>query len=60
MCICCCLTRKILIIYGIAISGIAFIYEIIVISNFASRTKNYKILKKEFEVYELKLVMILT
>ena len=53
MCICCCLTRKILIIYGIAISGIAFIYEIIVISNFASRTKNYKILKKEFEVYEV-------
>ena len=52
MCICCCSTRKTLIIYGIAITGIAFIYEIAVISNFASRTKNYKILIKEFEVYE--------
>ena len=52
MCICCCTTRKILIIYGIAISGIAFIYEIIVIYNFASITNNYKILMKEFELYE--------
>ena len=52
MCICCCTTRKILIIYGIAISGIAFIYEIVVIYNFASITNNYKILMKEFELYE--------
>ena len=49
---CCCSSRRILIIYGIVISGITFIYEIAVISNFGSRTNNYKILREEIKLYE--------
>ena len=52
MCICCCFTRNSLIIYGIVITGIAFIYEISVISNFGSRTEIYKILMEEIEEFE--------
>ena len=52
MCICCCSTRKVLIIYGIVITVVAFIYEIAVMSNFGSRTKYFKILMKEFEFYK--------
>ena len=52
MCICCCLTRKSLLIYSIIISAIAFIYGIVAISNYASKTDNYKILKEMIDSYE--------
>ena len=44
MCLCCCITRKFLLIYGIVTSAFAFIYRIVAISKFGSRTEIYKIL----------------
>ena len=45
MCICCCLTRKSLLIYAIIISSIAFIYGIVAISQFGSKTDENKSIK---------------
>ena len=45
MCICCCLTRKSLLIYAIIITSIAFIYGIVAISQFGSKTDEYKSIK---------------
>ena len=52
MCICCCLTRKSLLIYIIVISSLAFIYGIIAISTFGSNARNYKRLKEVIKIYE--------
>ena len=52
MCICCCFTRKSLLIYSIVITCFAFFYGIIAISQFASKTDNYKILKGIIDAYE--------
>ena len=42
MCICCCNTRKSILIYMMIISLIAFIYGVIAMTQFASNTKPYK------------------
>lgn len=52
MCFCCCLTRKSIIIYLIVITVIAFIYGIIAISEFGSRTEIYKYLVDRIEYLE--------
>lgn len=52
MCICCCLSRKSLLIYAIVISIISFIYGIAAISQFASKTEVYKYLIERIELYE--------
>ena len=52
MCICCCFTRKSLLIYSIVITCFAFVYGIMAISQFASKTGNYKILKGIIDAYE--------
>ena len=52
MCICCCSTRKSLLIYSIIISVIASIYGIAAISSYASKTDNYKSLKEILDLYE--------
>ncbi len=44
MCFCCCATRKPILIYAIVISSFAFIYGIITISKFGSKTDIYKAL----------------
>ena len=44
MCICCCTTRKSILIYTIVISSFAIIYGIIAMANFASSTQIYKVL----------------
>ena len=51
-CCCCCYTRKSLLIFSIVISAITFIYGIVAISNFGSKTDNYKILKEIIDSYE--------
>lgn len=45
MCICCCFTRKSLLIYAIVITSIAFIYGIVAISQFGSNTDEYDAIK---------------
>ena len=45
MCICCCFTRKSLLIYAIIVTSIAFIYGIVAISLFVSKTDEYKRIK---------------
>lgn len=45
MCICCCFTRKSLLIYAIIVTSIAFIYGIVAISLFGSNTDEYKEIK---------------
>lgn len=45
MCICCCFTRKSLLIYGIIITSVAFIYGIVAISQFGSNTDEYDTIK---------------
>ena len=52
MCICCCFTRKSLLIYSLVISSLAFVYGIIAISQFASKTENYKLLKGLIDAYD--------
>ena len=44
MCFCCCATRKSILIYAIVISSFAFIYGIITISKFGSKTDIYTFL----------------
>ena len=44
MCFCCCITRKGVLIYSIIISALAFIYGIIEMAEFASKTNIYKYL----------------
>ena len=44
MCFCCCATRKPILIYAIVISSFAFIYGIITISKFGSKTDIYTFL----------------
>ena len=44
MCFCCCVTRKSILIYAIVISSFAFIYGIITISKFGSKTDIYEVL----------------
>ena len=45
MCICCCFTRKSLLIYGIVLTSVAFIYGIVAISQFGSNTDEYNTIK---------------
>ena len=52
MCLCCCTTRKSILIYAIVISSFAFIYGIIAIANFGSSTDIYKVLIEKIEVLE--------
>ena len=52
MCLCWCITRKSLLIYGIVTSAFAFIYGIIAISKFCSRTDIYKLLVEYLKVLE--------
>ena len=52
-CCCCCFTRKSLLIFSITISAITFSYSILVISNFGSKTDNYKLLKEKIDSYEI-------
>ena len=52
MCFCCCITRKSIIIYLIVINIIAFIYGIIAISEFGSKTEIYKYLVDRIEYLE--------
>ena len=52
MCICCCVTRKTLLIYSIIISIITIIFGSLVISNFGSKADVYKILKEMIDSYE--------
>ena len=54
MCFCCCQTRKGILIYSIIISTLAFIYGIIVISEFGSKTDVYEALIKKIEYLEAK------
>jgi len=50
MCICCCFTRKSLLIYGIIITSVAFIYGIVAISQFGSNTDEYNTIKTALDV----------
>ena len=52
MCFCCCITRKSILIYAIAICSIAFIYGIIAISKFGSSTDIYKTLINKIKYLE--------
>ena len=52
MCICCCPSRKSLLVYAIIISALAFIYGIIGITQFASKTEEYKALKERIDLYD--------
>ena len=52
MCFYCCQTRKGILIYSIIISTLAFIYGIIVIAEFGSKTDVYKALIKKIEYLE--------
>ena len=54
MCFCCCDTRKGILIYSIVISTFAFIYGIIVIAEFGSKTDVYEALIKKIEYLEAK------
>ena len=50
MCICCCFTRKSLLIYGIVLTSVAFIYGIVAISQFGSNTDEYDLIKKGLDM----------
>ena len=52
MCFCCCTTRKSILIYAIVISCFAFIYGIVAISNFGSKTAIYKALIQRMKILE--------
>lgn len=52
MCFCCCESRKALLIYSIVISGLAFIFGIVVIAEFGSKTDVYKALINQIEGLE--------
>ena len=52
MCLCCCTTRKSILIYAIVITSIAFIYGIVAISKFGSNTEIYKALIDKLENLE--------
>ena len=52
MCICCCPTRKSLLIYTIVVTAITFIYGIVTIAEFGSSTNVYKILKASIDTYD--------
>ena len=52
MCFCCCQSRKSILISMIVISVIAFIYGIVAISYFASKTEVYKELMEKLESIE--------
>ena len=52
MCFCCCQSRKSILISMIVISVIAFIYGIVAISYFASKTDVYKALMEKLESIE--------
>ena len=49
MCLCCCTTRKSILIYAVVISSFAFIYGIIAIANFGSSTDIYKALIEKLD-----------
>ena len=51
MCICCCTSRKSLLIYAIVVTTITVIYGIVTISQFGSNTEVYKALKARIEYY---------
>ena len=51
MCICCCPSRKSLLIYAIVVTTLTVIYGIVTISQFGSNTDVYKVLKARIEVY---------
>ena len=50
MCICCCPSRKSLLIYAIVVTTLTVIYGIITISQFGSNTDVYKVLKEKIEI----------
>ena len=52
MCLCCCVSRKSIIIYAIVISAIAFIYGIVAIAEFGSSTDIYKALIEKLKEIE--------
>ena len=52
MCFCCCISRKSIIIYSIVITIIAFIYGVVAISEFGSKTEIYKYLVDKIEYLE--------
>lgn len=52
MCICCCVSRKTLIIYSIVITTIAIIYGIVAMALYASNTEVYKTLKDFIDLYD--------
>ena len=52
MCICCCTSRKALLIYAIVITTITVIYGIFSVANFGSNTDVYKYLKETIKDYE--------
>ena len=52
MCLCCCVTRKSVLIYLIVISVFAFIYGIVAISKFGSSTDIYKTLVEKLKQLE--------
>lgn len=52
MCICCCPSRKSLLIYAIIVSVLAFIFGIVGITQFASKTEVYKALKERIDLYD--------
>ena len=52
MCFCCCTTRKSILIYSIVTSSFAFIYGIVAISKFGSRTDIYKVLMEKIKALE--------
>ena len=52
MCICCCTSRKALLIYAIVVTTITVGYGIFSVANFGSNTEVYKYLKAKIEVYD--------
>ena len=52
MCICCCTSRKALLIYAIVVTTITVGYGIFSVANFGSNTVVYKVLKAQIEVYD--------
>ena len=52
MCICCCLSRRSLLIYAIVVNSIEFIFGILAIANFGSNTDVYDIIRSLLELYD--------
>ena len=52
MCICCCTSRKALLIYAIVVTTITVGYGIFSVANFGSNTVVYKYLKEKIEAYD--------